>query len=125
MPFIVHMIAMLPSVVASCLISAIWQGMVLAIGVTLCLHLLPETTAAIRSIIWSAAFVLVIALYVAGTMTSSPSIHRVSQWIRDPPRCSLGHGDCGSVDSDVDGSRITACDERASLAKNCKPGNAC
>ena len=72
MPFIVHMIAMLPSVVASCLISAIWQGMVLAIGVTLCLHLLPETTAAIRSIIWSAAFVLVIALYVAGTMTGSP-----------------------------------------------------
>ena len=78
MPSIVHMIAMLPSVVASCLISAIWQGMVLAIGVTLCLHLLPETTAAIRSIIWSAAFVLVIALHVAGTMTSSPSIHPVS-----------------------------------------------
>ena len=46
----------------------------LAIGVTLCLHLLPETTAAIRSIIWSAAFVLVIALYVAGTMNKQ-SVH--------------------------------------------------
>ncbi|MFZ0516784.1 MAG: M56 family metallopeptidase [Acidobacteriaceae bacterium] len=78
MPPIPNIIAMLPAVVASCLISAIWQGLVLAIGVTLCLHLLPETTAAIRSIIWSAAFVLVIALHVAGTMTNSPSIHQAS-----------------------------------------------
>jgi beta-lactamase regulating signal transducer with metallopeptidase domain len=76
---ILHMIAMLPAVAASCLISAIWQGTVLAIAVTLCLYLLPETTAAIRSILWSAAFVLVIALHFAGTMTSSPSIHQVSR----------------------------------------------
>jgi len=78
MPPILHMIAMLPAVAAGCLISAIWQGMVLAIGVTLCLHLLPETTAAIRSIIWSAAFVLVIALHVAATMAGNPSTQQVS-----------------------------------------------
>jgi beta-lactamase regulating signal transducer with metallopeptidase domain len=78
MPPIFHMIAMFAAVVASCLISAIWQGTVLAIGVTLCLHLLPEITAAIRSIIWSAAFVLVIALHVAATMTNNSSIHQIS-----------------------------------------------
>jgi beta-lactamase regulating signal transducer with metallopeptidase domain len=78
MPPIIHMIAMLPAWAASCLISAIWQGMVLAIGVTLCLHFLPETTAAIRSMIWSAAFVLVIALHIAATITNSPSIQHVS-----------------------------------------------
>lgn len=78
MPPIFHMIAMFAAVVASCLISAIWQGTVLAIGVTLCLHLLPEITAAIRSIIWSAAFVLVIALHVAVTMTNNSSIHQIS-----------------------------------------------
>ncbi len=55
---VLHMIAMLPAIAASCLISAIWQGMVLAACVTLCLHLLPETTAAIRSFIWTAVFAL-------------------------------------------------------------------
>jgi beta-lactamase regulating signal transducer with metallopeptidase domain len=69
-----HVIAILPALAASCLISAIWQGMILAACVATCLHLLPEMTAAIRSMIWTAVFVLVIALHIPAMMTKTPSI---------------------------------------------------
>jgi beta-lactamase regulating signal transducer with metallopeptidase domain len=62
-----HAIAMLPALAASCLISAIWQGMILAACMTMCLHLLPEMTAAIRSMIWTVVFVLVVALHIPAT----------------------------------------------------------
>ena len=110
MPPILHMIAMLPAMAASCLISAIWQGLVLAICVTLCLHLLPETTAAIRSH-------HLVGCICAGHRTS-PREYDDKQSVpspggartHDPPRLSLGRGDRGSVGSVVAGSRIAACD---------------
>lgn len=86
---ILQMIAMLPAVAVSCLISAVWQGMVLAACVTLCLHVLPETTAAIRSFIWTAVFALVIALHVAATSANrtlslqswhEPALHLDFHW---------------------------------------------
>lgn len=86
---VLHMIAMLPAIAASCLISAIWQGMVLAACVTLCFHLLPETTAAIRSFIWTAVFALVIALHIVATPANrslalqsghGPALHLDFRW---------------------------------------------
>lgn len=51
----------LSGVAASAFVSGIWQGIVLAAGVALCLRLVPKTTAAVRFLLWSAVF-LVLAL---------------------------------------------------------------
>src|ERR1700733_1423622 len=48
-------------VAAGAFVSGIWQGVVLAAAVGLCLHAVPKTTAAIRFMVWSAVF-LVLAL---------------------------------------------------------------
>jgi beta-lactamase regulating signal transducer with metallopeptidase domain len=48
-------------VAAGAFVSGIWQGVVLAVAVGLCLHAVPKTTAAIRFTVWSAVF-LVLAL---------------------------------------------------------------
>jgi beta-lactamase regulating signal transducer with metallopeptidase domain len=48
-------------VAAGAFVSGIWQGIVLAAVVGLCLHAVPKTTAAIRFMVWSAVF-LVLAL---------------------------------------------------------------
>jgi beta-lactamase regulating signal transducer with metallopeptidase domain len=67
------MIALLSALAASSLISAIWQGMILAACVALCLHLLPQTTAAMRSFVWTAVLLLVVALhFAANAMQRSP-----------------------------------------------------
>ncbi|HWZ01837.1 MAG TPA: hypothetical protein VNX17_12175, partial [Edaphobacter sp.] len=42
--------------VASSFVSGLWQGMVLAAAVALCLRLVPRTTAAVRFAIWTAVF---------------------------------------------------------------------
>src|SRR6266436_10385771 len=42
--------------VANSFVSGLWQGMVLAAGVALCLRLVPRTTAAVRFAIWTAVF---------------------------------------------------------------------
>jgi beta-lactamase regulating signal transducer with metallopeptidase domain len=57
-----HWIAGLPQMAASALISSVWQGMVLAAGVGLCLRLLPRTTAAVRSSAWTAVFAVLALL---------------------------------------------------------------
>lgn len=69
-----RVIAMLSALAASSLISAIWEGMVLAACVTLCLHLLPETTAAIRSFVWTAVLLLVVMLHFAANSMKSPAV---------------------------------------------------
>jgi beta-lactamase regulating signal transducer with metallopeptidase domain len=48
-------------VAAGAFVSGIWQGVVLAAAVGLCLHAVPKTTATIRFMVWSAVF-LVLAL---------------------------------------------------------------
>jgi hypothetical protein len=51
----------LSGVAAGVFVSGVWQGVVLAAGVGLCLRLVPRTTAAVRFVLWSAVF-LVLAL---------------------------------------------------------------
>src|SRR5579863_591410 len=46
------------------LISAIWEGTLLAVGVWLCLRLLPRLSAAARSLVWMNAFFLLVLLHV-------------------------------------------------------------
>jgi hypothetical protein len=48
--------------VASSFVSGLWQGMVLAAGVALCLRLVPRTTAAVRFAIWTAVFAVLAVL---------------------------------------------------------------
>jgi beta-lactamase regulating signal transducer with metallopeptidase domain len=57
----IQVIEGLSGVAASAFVSGIWQGIVLAAGVALCLRLVPKTTAAVRFLLWSAVF-LVLAL---------------------------------------------------------------
>ena len=74
MHIMMHVIAGLPALAASCLISAIWQGTILAACVAMCLHLLPEMTAAIRSLIWTTVFLLVVALHIPAMTMKTSSI---------------------------------------------------
>src|SRR5580704_4328056 len=46
---------------AAAFVSGIWQGVVLAAVIGLCLYAIPRTTAAVRFMVWSAVF-LVLAL---------------------------------------------------------------
>ncbi len=48
--------------VANSFVSGLWQGVVLAAGVGICLRLLPRTTAAIRFAIWAAVFAVLAVL---------------------------------------------------------------
>jgi hypothetical protein len=49
-------------VVANSFVSGLWQGVVLAAGVALCLRLVPRTTAAVRFAIWTAVFAVLAVL---------------------------------------------------------------
>jgi BlaR1 peptidase M56 len=58
--------------VANSFVSGLWQGIVLAAGVALCLRLLPRTTAAVRFAIWTAVFAVLAVMplvhsYAAGS----------------------------------------------------------
>jgi beta-lactamase regulating signal transducer with metallopeptidase domain len=55
---------------AEALLSAIWQGALLAAGVLLVLRLLPGLSAAARSVIWLNVFVLVVLLHIVPAFTS-------------------------------------------------------
>ncbi len=48
--------------VASSFVSGLWQGVVLAVGVAICLRMLPKTTAAVRFAIWTAVFLVLAVL---------------------------------------------------------------
>jgi hypothetical protein len=48
--------------VANSFVSGLWQGIVLAAGVALCLRLVPRTTAAVRFAIWTAVFAVLAVL---------------------------------------------------------------
>jgi hypothetical protein len=72
--------------VASLFVSGLWQGVVLAAGVALCLRLVPRTTAAVRFAIWTAVFAVLAVL---------PLFHAYSL----PPSAGVpGHGALVQVD---------------------------
>jgi len=66
---LLHGVERVSRLVASSFVSGLWQGMVLAAGVALCLRLVPRITAAVRFAIWTAVFVVLAAL---------PLIHAVA-----------------------------------------------
>ena len=57
-----HGIEGVSRLVANSFVSGLWQGLVLAAGVGLCLRLVPRTTAAVRFAIWTAVFAVLAAL---------------------------------------------------------------
>jgi hypothetical protein len=57
-----HGIESVSRLVANSFVSGLWQGMVLAAGVALCLRLVPRTTAAVRFAIWTAVFAVLAVL---------------------------------------------------------------
>ncbi|WP_179637262.1 M56 family metallopeptidase [Tunturiibacter empetritectus] len=52
----------LSRVAAGSVVSGLWQGLVLAAGVGMCLRLMPKTTAAIRFAVWTAVFAVLALL---------------------------------------------------------------
>ncbi len=63
MSAVLHLISFLSAGAASALFSAVWEGAVLALGVWLCLRLLPGLSAAARSVVWLNVFVLLVLLH--------------------------------------------------------------
>ncbi len=63
----------LSQVAASSLLSAIWQGTLLAVGVTLFLHLVPKTTATIRFTIWTTLFAVLAFLPFLNAYSGAPT----------------------------------------------------
>ena len=57
-----HGIEGLSRLVANSFVSGLWQGLVLALGVGLCLRLVPRTTASARFAIWTAVFAVLAVL---------------------------------------------------------------
>jgi hypothetical protein len=55
---LMHGVEGVSRLVASSFVSGLWQGMVLAAGVALCLRLVPRITAAVRFAIWTAVLVV-------------------------------------------------------------------
>jgi hypothetical protein len=47
---------------ASSVVSGLWQGIVLALGVGICLRLMPKTTAAVRFALWAVVFAILVVL---------------------------------------------------------------
>jgi BlaR1 peptidase M56 len=73
-------------VVANSFVSGIWEGIVLAAGVGICLRLVPKTTAAARFAIWTAVF---------GILAVLPLVHAYSldSTVTPPGRAALVHVD--------------------------------
>ncbi len=61
---LLHTISLLSASAAGVLFSAVWEGVVLAGCVALCLRLLPGLSAAARSVVWTNVFLLLVLLHV-------------------------------------------------------------
>jgi Zn-dependent protease with chaperone function len=59
---LLHGVEGLSRLVASSVVSGLWQGVVLALGVGVCLRLVPKTTAAIRFASWAVVFAILVVL---------------------------------------------------------------
>jgi len=64
MEALLHSASMAASIAASSLLSAIWEGSVLAVCVFFCLRLLPGLSSAARSLVWMNVFLLLVVLHV-------------------------------------------------------------
>jgi BlaR1 peptidase M56 len=59
---LLHGVEGLSRLAASSVVSGLWQGVVLALGVGICLRLVPKTTAAIRFALWAVVFAILVVL---------------------------------------------------------------
>jgi beta-lactamase regulating signal transducer with metallopeptidase domain len=59
--------------VANSFVSGLWEGIVLALGVELCLRLVPRTTAAVRFAIWTAVFAVLAVLPLMHAHSLNPN----------------------------------------------------
>ncbi|HEX3373099.1 MAG TPA: M56 family metallopeptidase [Edaphobacter sp.] len=67
---LMHAVEGVSRLVANSFVSGLWQGIVLAAGVALCLRLLPRTTAAVRFAIWTAVFAVLAVMPLVHAYTS-------------------------------------------------------
>lgn len=82
------------SVAVGNLISAIWEGAILAAGVALCLRMLPRLSAASRSLVWMNAFFLLVLLHVLPVFRGSAAVSGMARMPRIDldPRWSIAIG---------------------------------
>ncbi len=79
-------LAHVSSSAAGWLVSAVWEGAVLAGFVALCLWLLPGVSAAVRSVIWTVVFLLLVVLpfahfeHVGGAAVEGATLHAGMGW---------------------------------------------
>jgi beta-lactamase regulating signal transducer with metallopeptidase domain len=59
---LLHGVESLAGVAAGSVVSGLWQGLVLAAAIGICLRLVPKTTAAIRFVVWTAVFAVLALL---------------------------------------------------------------
>jgi beta-lactamase regulating signal transducer with metallopeptidase domain len=59
---LLHGVEGLSRIAATSVVSGLWQGVVLAAGVGICLRLVPKTTAAIRFGLWTVVFAILVVL---------------------------------------------------------------
>ena len=89
---IVHSLSFASAGAASALLSAVWEGAVLALAVYLGLRLLPGLSAAARSVIWLNVFVLLVLLHFVPAF--APAVAEVTgsraPIVHLDPRWSLG-----------------------------------
>src|SRR5271170_6395884 len=64
METIFHTASFVSAAAVSNLISAVWQGTILALAVALCLRMLPRLSAAARSVVWMSVFLLLVLLHL-------------------------------------------------------------
>jgi beta-lactamase regulating signal transducer with metallopeptidase domain len=64
METIFHAASFVSAAAVSNLISAVWQGTILALAVALCLRMLPRLSAAARSVVWMSVFLLLVLLHL-------------------------------------------------------------
>jgi beta-lactamase regulating signal transducer with metallopeptidase domain len=80
MEALLHLTSLAAPTAASSLLSAVWEGAVLAACVVLCLRLLPRLSAAARSIVWMNVFLLLVLLqfvpYLEARISIASSAHR-------------------------------------------------
>ncbi|WP_446741662.1 M56 family metallopeptidase [Silvibacterium acidisoli] len=75
---------------AGSLVTDIWQGLVLAAGVGLCLQWLPRTTARMRFAVWAAVFALIGILPLLHSFSTATHRSTTSAFVHADTRWSLG-----------------------------------
>jgi len=69
-----HSMSYVSATAAGALFSAVWQGTVLAVCVSLCLRLLPGLSAAARSVIWLNVFILLALLHFVPALVGGSGV---------------------------------------------------